>query len=183
MNGVAVRSLENSRGPFAIVRRTFLVINNSNILVIKCENTTSENRRWVSRKLQISSTNRTLCPWSEYTLNRKRRFIIQLKWCISLMFRRLYSMYTWLAFRLCDFWSSRIFFSINLVGRIFFPFFPISFLLHLCCMQFFSSEKRLQEIFFKITPPPLLSRVKWSAPNQSLLLPMLQRRTGNSFHT
>ena len=29
-----------------------------------------------------------------------------------------------------------------------FPFFPISFLLHLCCMQFFSSDKRLQEIFF-----------------------------------
>ena len=48
-----------------------------------------------------------------------------------------------------DFWSSRIFFSSNLVGRIFFfPFFPISFLLHLCCMQCFSSEKRLQEIFF-----------------------------------
>ena len=102
MNGVAVRSLENSRGPFAIFRRTFLVSNNSNILLIKCENTTSENRSWVSRKLQISSTNRTLCPWSEYTLNRKRRFIIQLKWCISLMFRRLYSMYTWLAFRLCS---------------------------------------------------------------------------------
>ena len=43
---------------------------------------------------------------------------------------------------------------------IFFPFFPISFLLHLCCMQFFSSDKRLQEIFFlkspnHPTPPPL----------------------------
>ena len=37
-----------------------------------------------------------------------------------------------------DFWSSRIFFSSKLVGRIFFPFFPISFLLHLCCMQFFA---------------------------------------------
>ena len=36
----------------------------------------------------------------------------------------------------------------------FFPFFPISFLLHLCCMQVFSSDKRLQEIFFKITHPP-----------------------------
>ena len=41
------------------------------------------------------------------------------------------------------------------------PFFPISFLLHLCCMQFFSSDKHLQEIFFKIThpspPPPFKS--------------------------
>ena len=36
----------------------------------------------------------------------------------------------------------------------FFPFFPISFLLHLCCMQFFSSDKRLQEIFFQNPPPP-----------------------------
>ena len=36
----------------------------------------------------------------------------------------------------------------------FFPFFPISFLLHLCCMQFFPSDKRLQEFFFKITPRP-----------------------------
>ena len=35
------------------------------------------------------------------------------------------------------------FFSSNLVGRIFFSlFFPISFLLHLCCMQFFSSDKK-----------------------------------------
>ena len=35
-------------------------------------------------------------------------------------------------------------------------------------MQFFSSERRLQEIFFfKITHPHphLMSRVKWSAPN------------------
>ena len=39
------------------------------------------------------------------------------------------------------------FFFSNLVGRVFFSlFFPISFLLHLCCMQFFSSDKRLQEI-------------------------------------
>ena len=54
-----------------------------------------------------------------------------------------------------DFWSSRIFFSSNLVGRIFFSlFFPISFLLHLCCMQLFSSDKRLQEIFFQNHPPP-----------------------------
>ena len=40
------------------------------------------------------------------------------------------------------------------------------FLLHLCCKQFFSSEKRLLEIFFQNHPPtphpPL--RVKWSAP-------------------
>ena len=63
-----------------------------------------------------------------------------------------------------DVWSSRIFLSSNLVGRIFFPFFPIGFLLHLCCMQFFSSDKRLQEIFFQNHSPPS-SRVKWSAPN------------------
>ena len=62
--------------------------------------------------------------------------------------------------RLDDFWSSRIFFlAIWSAGY----FFPVSFLLHLCCMQFFSSDKRLQKIFFKINPPPL-SRVKWSAP-------------------
>ena len=36
-----------------------------------------------------------------------------------------------------------------MVGRIFFPFFPISSLLHLCSVQFFSSDKRLQEIFFQ----------------------------------
>ena len=41
------------------------------------------------------------------------------------------------------------------------------FLLHLCCMQFFSSDKRLQEIFFKIPPPPAPSRVKWSAPKMT----------------
>ena len=45
------------------------------------------------------------------------------------------------------------FLAIWLAG-IFFPFFPISFLLHLCCMQFFSSDKRLQEIFFQNHPPP-----------------------------
>ena len=38
------------------------------------------------------------------------------------------------------------------------------FLLPLCCIQFFSSDKRLQEIFFQNHPPPP-SRVKWSAPN------------------
>ena len=47
------------------------------------------------------------------------------------------------------------FFSGNLVGRIFFPlFFLISLLLHLCCIQFFSSDKRLQEIFFQNHPLP-----------------------------
>ena len=45
------------------------------------------------------------------------------------------------------------FFSSNLVGSIFFPFFPISFLLHLCCMQFFSSDECLQEFFFQNHPP------------------------------
>ena len=34
-------------------------------------------------------------------------------------------------------------------------------------MQFFSSDKRLQEIFFQNHPPlPPPSRVKWSAPNE-----------------
>ena len=63
-----------------------------------------------------------------------------------------------------DFWSSRIFSASNLVGRIFFPFFPMSFLLHLCSMQFFSSDKHLQEIFFQNQPPPSPSRVQWLAP-------------------
>ena len=42
------------------------------------------------------------------------------------------------------------------------------FLLHLCYIQFFSSDKRLQEIFFSKSnhPPTSPSRVKWSAPNQ-----------------
>ena len=35
----------------------------------------------------------------------------------------------------------------------FFPFFPISSLLHLCSMQFISSDKRLQELFFQNHPP------------------------------
>ena len=62
-----------------------------------------------------------------------------------------------------DFWSSRIFFlAIWWVGY-FFPFFPISFLLHLCCMQLFSPDKRLQEFFFSKSPTPAW-RVKWSAP-------------------
>ena len=39
-------------------------------------------------------------------------------------------------------------------GYFFFPFFPISSLLHLCSMQFFSSDKRLQEFFFQNHPPP-----------------------------
>ena len=67
---------------------------------------------------------------------------------------------------MADFWWSRIFFFLAIWwAGYFFPFFPISFLLRLCCTQFFSSDKRLQEIFLKIThPPPPLSRVKWSAP-------------------
>ena len=39
----------------------------------------------------------------------------------------------------------------------FFPFFPMSFLLHLCCMKFFSFDTPLQEIFFQnhpLSPPP-----------------------------
>ena len=63
------------------------------------------------------------------------------------------------------FGHQEFFFSSNLVGRIFFPFFPIGFLLHLCCMQFFPYDKSLHEIFFKITHPPPPSRVKWSFPN------------------
>ena len=47
-----------------------------------------------------------------------------------------------------------------------FPFFPISFLLHLYCTQFFSSDKRLQEICFQNHPPR--SRVKWSTPTNQL---------------
>ena len=47
----------------------------------------------------------------------------------------------------------------------FFLLIPISFLLHLRCMQFFSSDKRLEKFLFKkSTPPPPRSRVKWSAP-------------------
>ena len=46
----------------------------------------------------------------------------------------------------------QFFYSI-LVGRIFFPFFPISFLLQLCCTQFFP-DKSFQEIFFKSPIPP-----------------------------
>ena len=64
-----------------------------------------------------------------------------------------------------DFWSSRIFFRAIWWAGYFFPFFPTSFLLHLCCMQFFSSDKRLQEFFFQNHSPPTPSRVKWSAPN------------------
>ena len=54
---------------------------------------------------------------------------------------------------------SKIFFSSNLVGRIFFTevqdFFSITFVLH----AIFFSDKRLQEIFFQNHPPPP-SRVK-----------------------
>ena len=44
----------------------------------------------------------------------------------------------------------------------------ILFLFHLCCMQFFSSDKGLQETFFRNHPHPP-SRVKWSAPKGPLL--------------
>ena len=37
---------------------------------------------------------------------------------------------------------------------IFSLFFPIRFLLQLCCMQIFSSDKLLQEMFFQNHPPP-----------------------------
>ena len=37
---------------------------------------------------------------------------------------------------------------------IFSFFFPIRFLLQLCCMQIFSSDKLLQEMFFQNHPPP-----------------------------
>ena len=47
-----------------------------------------------------------------------------------------------------DFWSSRIFFLATWWAGYFYTFFAISFLLHLCCTQFFSSDKRLQKIFF-----------------------------------
>ena len=55
-----------------------------------------------------------------------------------------------------DFWSSRIFFSSNLVGRIFFPFFPhklsITFVLH---AMFFFRQALAGNFFFKSpTPPP-----------------------------
>ena len=44
-------------------------------------------------------------------------------------------------------------------------------------MQFFSSDKRLQEIFFKIThQPPSPSRVKWSALNVVKYLSQLQEQ-------
>ena len=59
-----------------------------------------------------------------------------------------------------DFWATRIFFFEQSGGQDIFLF-PISSLLHLCCMQFFSSDKRLQEIFFKIThPKPVKNKKK-----------------------
>ena len=69
-----------------------------------------------------------------------------------------------------DFWSSRIFFlAIWWVGY-FFPFFPISFLLHLRCMQLFSPDKRLHEIFFQNHPPP---PEELNGPPLSCLVPQL----------
>ena len=54
----------------------------------------------------------------------------------------------WVAFVAVAAWTS------NLVDRIFFPFFPISFLLHLCCMQFFFFRQALAGNFFQNHPPP-----------------------------
>ena len=45
------------------------------------------------------------------------------------------------------------FLAIWLAG-IFFPFFPISFLLHLCCMQFFLFRQALAGNFFSKSPTP-----------------------------
>ena len=42
----------------------------------------------------------------------------------------------------------------NISASDLWTFFPISSLLHLCCMQFSSSDKRLQEIFFQNHPLP-----------------------------
>ena len=67
-------------------------------------------------------------------------------------------------YRVGDFWSSRIFFSSNLVGRIFFSLFLPSAFYYIC-----AACKRLQEIFFQNHPPPA-SRVKWSAPKTRLIL-------------
>ena len=60
----------------------------------------------------------------------------------------------------------------------------IFFLFHLCCMQFFSSIKRLQEFFFKITHLPLhpSSRVKWSAPYVHVEFYILMFGRDTKFH-
>ena len=56
-------------------------------------------------------------------------------------------------------------FFIPICGQdIFLPFFPISFLLHLCCTQIFFRHELAGIFVFKITHPSP-SRVKWSAPN------------------
>ena len=53
-----------------------------------------------------------------------------------------------------DFWSSRIFFLAIWWAGYFFPFFPLKLSITFVLHAIFSSDKRLQEIFFKITPPP-----------------------------
>ena len=63
-----------------------------------------------------------------------------------------------------DLWSARFFFLATWRVGYFFTAVQEFFLLHSCCMQFFSSDKRLREIFFQNHAPPP-SRVKWSAPN------------------
>ena len=62
-----------------------------------------------------------------------------------------------------DFWSSRIFFSSNLVGGI---FFSITFVLH----AIFFFRQALAWIFFSKSSTPAL-RVKWSAPKLAPKLP------------
>ena len=63
------------------------------------------------------------------------------------------------------------FFSSNLVGRIFFPFFShklsITFVLHAI---FFFRQELAGNFFSKSPTPPPPSRVKWSAPYCSLFL-------------
>ena len=55
-------------------------------------------------------------------------------------------------------------------------FFSISFVLH----AIFSSDKGLQEIFFRNHPPPPPSRVKWSAPYYSKIPQRLKAKVKNA---
>ena len=56
--------------------------------------------------------------------------------------------------------QKEFFFIAILWAGYFFPFFPLSFLLHLCWMQFFSSDKCFQEFFFKITRPSFCRKLQ-----------------------
>ena len=62
--------------------------------------------------------------------------------------------------------------SSNLVGRIFFYSSARMFFYYICAAcNFFRPTSACRKFFFKIThPPPPPSRVKWSAPNASVLL-------------